>query len=111
MNQATLKGLLALAAMFALFVGSAFLYRRRVTVGAVLQSFGVACFAVVALTHVLEAFAIVPSFGWGQAHSIGHFIDLGSASLGLMLVFAGLAVQFVQRPSRLDLPPTEGGSH
>lgn len=110
MNQATLKGLLALAAAFALFAGSAFIYRRRVTAGAVLQSFGVTCFAVVALTHVFEAFAIFPSLGWGQARGIGHFIDLGSAILGLTLVSAGLVVEFVQR-SRRNPPPNERGSH
>ena len=59
MDEVTLKGLLALAAMFAVF----------------------------------EAFAILPSLGWGQPHSIGHFIDLWAAILGLTLVFIGLVVQ------------------
>ncbi len=96
MDQATLKGLLALAAMLAFFAGSAFLYLRRLTAAAVLQSSGIACFAVVALTHVFEAFAIFPSLGWGQARSIGHFIDLSAAILGLTLVLIGLVVQFVR---------------
>jgi len=38
---------------------------------------GIGCFAVMALTHVFESFSVLPSLGWGRAHSVGHFIDFG----------------------------------
>jgi len=111
MNLEVLKGILALAATSALFAGSAIRYRRRGTVGSVLQLLGVACFIVVALTHVFEAFAIFPALGWGQPRSIGHYIDLGAAILGITLVFAGLLFQYAQRASRVNMRPNERGLH
>src|SRR5215510_7277590 len=83
MNVAVLKGLLALAATSALFAGSAIRYHRRGTVGSALQLVGVACFVVVALAHVCEAPALLPALGWGQPRSLGHYIDLGAAVLGI----------------------------
>src|SRR5260221_11550221 len=94
MNLAVLKGILALAATSALFAGAAILCRRRVTVGSVLRLLGVACVVVVALTHVFEAFAIFPALGWGQPRSIGHYIDLGAAILGLTLMCVGLLLRY-----------------
>jgi hypothetical protein len=106
MEFATLKGILALAATFALVTAFAVLYRRRETVGpVVLLLLGIACFVVVALTHVFEAFAIFPALGWGQPRSIGHYIDLGSAILGLTLVTAGFLFQYAQRVSRINERP------
>ena len=104
-NLPVLKSILALAATSALLGGSAILYRRRGSMGSVLQFLGVACFVVVALTHVFEAFAILPSLGWGQPRSIGHYIDLGAAILGLTLLFAGLLFQYLQRGSHVKQVP------
>jgi succinate dehydrogenase/fumarate reductase cytochrome b subunit len=95
MNLVVLKGILALTATSVLFAGSAILYRRRGTVGSVLQLLGVACFVVVALAHIFEALTIFPALGWGQPRSIGHYIDLGAAVLGVALVSAGLLLQYV----------------
>jgi hypothetical protein len=53
-----------------------------------LQALGIGCFGLMALTHVFEAFSILPRFGWGQPHSIGHLIDLGAALLGVVFVLA-----------------------
>ena len=93
MNMAVLKGFLALSAAFLLFLGAAIFYRRRRTRGSV--SLLVACFVVVALTHLFEALEILRAAGWGQPRSIGHYIDLGAAVLGLTLVFAGLVLHYV----------------
>src|SRR5438105_7936065 len=109
MNVAVLEGILALAATSTLLVGLAILYRRRGTVGSALQLLGVACFVVVAITHVFEALAILPALGWGQPRSIGHFIDLGAAVLGLTLVCAGLLFQYVHRAPRVNTHPNEPG--
>src|SRR5262249_55588479 len=84
-----LKGILALAATSTLLAGSAIHHQRRGTIGSLLQLLGAACFVVVALAHVFEALAILSALGWGQPRSIGHYIDLGAAVLGVTLVFAG----------------------
>jgi hypothetical protein len=44
---------------------------------------------VVALTHVAETLSLFPSMRSGEPDSIGHYIDLSSALLGLMLVPVG----------------------
>jgi hypothetical protein len=36
--------------------------------------------------HVFEAFAILSALGWGQPHSIGHYIDLGATVLGVTFI-------------------------
>jgi hypothetical protein len=46
-----------------------------------------------ALTHVFEAFAILPTLGWGQAHTVGHFIDLSAALLGVAFVTASFLLR------------------
>jgi hypothetical protein len=86
MSAASLKGLLALAAacVFLTVSVTLFLTRRGLVWG--LQALGIGCFGIMALTHVFEAFAILPAFGWGQPRTIGHLIDLVAALLGVTLV-------------------------
>ena len=55
-------------------------------VGPVLLLFGSACLIVVVLTHVAEAFHILPAMGWGLPSSVGHYLDLASAILGCALL-------------------------
>jgi hypothetical protein len=38
---------------------------------------------VVVVAHVCEAVHLFPEMGWGLEHSAGHYLDLGSAVLGL----------------------------
>lgn len=102
MNPAALKSILALVATSTLFAGAAMLYQRRGTTGSALQLLGVACFVVVALAHAFEALAILPVLGWGQPNSIGHYIDLGAAVLGVTLVSAGLCFHYIHRVPRND---------
>ncbi|TMA07234.1 MAG: hypothetical protein E6J89_16800 [Deltaproteobacteria bacterium] len=97
MNLAVLKGVLALLATSALLAGSAILYKRHGTVGSALRLLGVAWFVVVAVAHVFEALVILPALGWGQSRSIGHYIDLGAAVVGVTLVSAGLLFEYVRR--------------
>jgi hypothetical protein len=37
------------------------------------------------LTHICEALELYPSMQWGSPNSIGHYLDLSSAVLGLRL--------------------------
>ena len=44
---------------------------------------------IVVLTHLAEALHLLPGMGWGRENSVGHYLDLGSALLGLILFPAG----------------------
>jgi hypothetical protein len=76
----------ALAAMMPtclLLAGSAVLFSRAKTVGSFLQLLGAGCLVVVVLTHIFEALHLFPWMQWGLEHSAGHYLDLGSAVLGV----------------------------
>jgi len=65
----------------------------RRTLASTLQALGLICFGVMALTHAFEAFAIFPTLGWGQPHSVGHYVDLVAALSGVALTLAGFALR------------------
>jgi len=85
MNATLLKALVALVPAGILFIGSVFLFLRERTLGSFLQMLGAGCLVVVVLTHVCEALHLLPWMHWGLEHSAGHYLDLGSAVLGLTL--------------------------
>jgi hypothetical protein len=59
---------------------------------------GLACLLIVVLTHVAEAFHIFPAMGWGLPNSIGHYLDLVSAILGVALLLIGfIATALIRR--------------
>jgi hypothetical protein len=86
MSAAALKGILALAACCVFLAVSVTLFLTRRGVVSALQALGIGCFGIMALTHVFEAFSVLPGFRWGQRHSIGHLIDLVAALLGVTFV-------------------------
>jgi succinate dehydrogenase/fumarate reductase cytochrome b subunit len=43
------------------------------------------CVVLVVLCHICEAIRLLPWMHWGDEHSVGHYIDFGSAVLGLTL--------------------------
>jgi hypothetical protein len=57
------------------------------------QLSGTACLIMVELTHVCEAHHLFPWMGWGLKHSVGHYLDLSSAILGLTLLPVGFILQ------------------
>jgi succinate dehydrogenase/fumarate reductase cytochrome b subunit len=83
MNATLLKALVALAPTLMLFSGSVFLYVRTKTMSSLIQVVGAGCLMVVVLTHVCEGLNLFPSMRWGAEDSIGHYLDLSSAVLGL----------------------------
>jgi hypothetical protein len=48
---------------------------------------------VVVLTHFAEAFQFLPWMGWGTERSVGHYLDLTGAVLGLALFPVGYLIQ------------------
>ena len=77
--------LAALVPVCMLFAGSAVLFSRGKTVCSFLQLLGAGCLVMVVLTHVAETLRLFPWMHWGLEHSAGHYLDLGSAILGLTL--------------------------
>jgi hypothetical protein len=92
-----LKSLLALVPTLALFAVSALLVRRERTTGSLLQLAGAGCLLIVVLTHVFEALEFLPWMHWGRQHSVGHYLDLLSAVLGLTLLPAGYVLRRLRR--------------
>jgi hypothetical protein len=89
-SQVTLvRALVALVPAGMLFAGSAVLFFRGKTVGSLPQLLGAGCLVVVVLEHVAEALQWFPSMHWGDEQSIGHYIDLSSAVLGVTLFSVG----------------------
>jgi hypothetical protein len=50
--------------------------RRSHLVAGLLLIFGSACLIIVVLTHVAEAFHILPFMGWGLPNSAGNYLNL-----------------------------------
>jgi hypothetical protein len=99
MNAAVLKGLLALAGASVFVSVSGVLFVTRRDLASALLATGIGWFGIMALTHVFESFSILPAFGWGQPHSVGHFIDLAAALLGVAFVTTGFLVHRRLAPS------------
>jgi len=89
MNAILLRALVALVPAGMLFAGSVVLFLRGKTVGSCLQVLGAGCLVAVVLTHLCEALHVFPWMRWGDAHSVGHYLDLWSAVLGLTLFPVG----------------------
>ena len=110
MTAAVLKGLLALAGA-CIFLGvSVVLFLVRRGLSSALMALGLGCFGVMALTHVFEAFSILPALGWGQPHSVGHFIDLVAALLGVTLVTTSFLLGRRGPPSQRPRRTLNGGA-
>ena len=92
MNVTLLTGLVALVPACMLFAGAIALFFRGKTVWSFLQLLGAGCLLVVVLTHVCEALHLLPWMHWGEDHSVGHYLNLVSAVLGLTLFPSGYLV-------------------
>lgn len=83
MNVTFLKALVALVPVCMLFSGAVALSLGRKTVSSFLQLLGAGSLVVVVLTHICEAIHLFPWMHFGLEHSLGHYVDFGSAVLGL----------------------------
>lgn len=95
MNATLFKTLLASVPTCLLLSGSTILWLRQKTMYAFLQVSGAVCIALVLLTHVFEALHVFPSMQWGLEHSVGHYVDLVCAVLGLTLFPLGYLLQAI----------------
>jgi hypothetical protein len=97
MNPVLVKTLAASVPACMVFVGSAVLFFRDKSGPLLLQFLGAGFLMVVLLTHICEAAEWFPWMHWGLEHSVGHYVDLSSAILGLTLFPAGYLVYALSR--------------
>ena len=93
MNVTLVKAMVALVPAAMLLSGSAVVFLREKMVSSLLQLLGAACLMVVVLAHICEALHLFPGMHWGDEHSVGHYLDLGSAVLSLTLFPLGYLLQ------------------
>jgi uncharacterized membrane protein len=97
MDITLVKPLVALIPACMLFAGSVALLFRCKTVGCILQVLGAGCVVVVVLAHVSGALHLFPSMHWGDERSVGHYLDLSSAVLGITLFPLGYLLHGLAR--------------
>jgi len=68
-----------------------------------LQLLGAVCLLMMVLVHIAEAFHLFPEMNWGRNNSSGHYLDLFSAILGLILLPLGYLLQVLMHQSRRRL--------
>jgi len=93
----TSKAVSAFVPVCLLLTGAVILFSKRKAFGSLLQIAGAGCLLVVFLTHVCEATHLFPSMHWGEERSVGHYLDLASAALGLTLFPAGYLLDALMR--------------
>jgi hypothetical protein len=81
--------LVILVPVGALVAWSAVAFVRARTVWRLLPLLGSGCLVLVVLTHVAEALGLFPAMRWGAPDSVGHYLDLASAVLGVTLLPVG----------------------
>jgi hypothetical protein len=109
MNGTLIKALAVLAAASVIFSLSAASFYKGRSVPSLLQALGGGFLIVVALVHVCEALHLFPSMHWGEKQSIGHYLDLLSATLAIILLASGYALAVRER-RRSPLPDGAGGA-
>lgn len=89
MDPTLFKALLALLPGSALFAGALLLFSKSRSPCSLLQLLGAFCLLLVILAHLCEGLHLLPWMGWGLEHSVGHYLDLCAAVLGIALFPAG----------------------
>ena len=75
-----------------LLFGSVAAFAKERTIWRFVQLLGSICLVVVVLTHVAEAYHLLPGMGWGLPNTPGHLLDLVSAIAGLILLPLGFVL-------------------
>ena len=95
-----IKALLALAVGTALLVWSLRRLWHSPSLGVLLLSIGAVAILGVAGAHICEVFRFFPAMGWGEQHSVGHYIDFVSATFAATLLPFGFVVTVFRRVRR-----------
>lgn len=98
MNGTLSRALLVSVPVAMLLAGSIAAVRRRRSASALLALLGAALLTVMVLTHLCEAWRLFPGMGWGREHTAGHYLDQGSAVVGLTLLLTGCAIHAIRDP-------------
>jgi len=99
MNPTLLKAAIAFLPVSAWLAYSVVIFLRGKSLPTGLQLLGAGCLLLVVLTHVAEALRLFPTMRFGEAHSLGHYVDFSSAVLGLTLTPIGYVLHRRQRVS------------
>ncbi len=86
MDPKLFRPLLLLLPIGALFVWSLLSFAKTKTGLAFMQLIGAGLLVVVVATHICGALSLFSLMEWGAPHSAGHYLDLGSAILGVSLL-------------------------
>ncbi len=92
MNATLLKSMVALMPICIVFLGSVVAYSKARSIWCFVQLVGAGCLVIVVLTHLFEALHLFPFMHWGLEHSVGHYLDLSSAVLGLTMFPIGYLI-------------------
>jgi len=92
------KALVALFPVAMLLFGSVALFFKTRTVAVLLQLIGAAGLTISVLTHVCEGLQLFQSMGSGMPNSLGHYLDLSSAVLGVTLFSVGYVWWALRKP-------------
>lgn len=84
-----MRAIVAAVPALGLALWSTAVFVRARTFGSLMQLIGAGCVAVVVLTHICEAFRLLSWMHWGEPQSVGHYVDLSSALVGVTLLPAG----------------------
>jgi hypothetical protein len=68
-------------------------------VPSLLQLLGALGLMLVVLIHIAETLELFPSMHWGDEHSIGHYLDLVSAVVALILFPLGYLLHALTKRS------------
>lgn len=84
-----LKALVALVPVVMLLSGSILFFVERKAVYSLLQTLGSGCLLLVVLAHICEGLRLFAWMGFGLPYSVGHYVDLFAAVLGVTLFPTG----------------------
>jgi amino acid permease len=99
MNPTLVKAAAVLAPTCMLLVGSAIVFSRNKSILTFLQLVGAGALITVVLAHICEALHLFPWMKWGRENSVGHYLDLLAAVLGLTLFPIGFLLNALVRDS------------
>lgn len=97
MNSTSIKGILILIPASLLLVGSLKSFSMSPRLPNILMVIGAVCLTIVPITHICEGLQWFTFLHWGDENSIGHYIDLLTAVIGVILFPAGYFLDVIRK--------------